>query len=132
MQRLIIAILIAFVMAVVFGPVVIPWLKRMKFGQTIYDLGPESHKKKQGIPTMGGIIFAVPALLVSLALSYADERFHFLLVCVVSAIGFGLVGFVDDFIKVKLKRSLGLTPKQKLVPQIVLSVGLSVWAYLDP
>ena len=52
MQRLILTIIAAFVMAIVFGPVVIPWLRRMKFGQTIYDLGPQSHKKKQGIPTM--------------------------------------------------------------------------------
>ena len=58
MQRLILTIIAAFVMAIVFGPVVIPWLRRMKFGQTIYDLGPQSHKKKQGIPTMGGVIFA--------------------------------------------------------------------------
>ena len=132
MQRLIIAILAAFLMAIVLGPIVIPWLKRMKFGQTIYDLGPESHKKKQGIPTMGGIIFALPALIATIALSYDDERFHFQLICIVSAVGFGLVGFVDDFIKVKLKRSLGLTPIQKLIPQIILSIGLAVWAYKDP
>ena len=128
MQRVIWTILAAFVMAIAFGPVVIPWLKRMKFGQTIYDLGPESHKKKQGIPTMGGIIFAVPALIAAFAFS-GEGRTDFLLMAVVCALGFGLIGFVDDFIKVKLKRSLGLTPKQKLVPQIILSAGLAFWAY---
>ena len=132
MQRLILTIIAAFIMAIVFGPLVIPWLKRMKFGQTIYDLGPESHKKKQGIPTMGGIIFAVPALIAALAFAQGDSRWDFMLMAVVSAVGCGLVGFVDDFIKVKLKRSLGLTPKQKLIPQFFIALGLSVWAYKHP
>ena len=132
MQRLILTIIAAFIMAIVFGPLVIPWLKRMKFGQTIYDLGPESHKKKQGIPTMGGVIFAVPALVAALAFAQGDTRWDFMLIAMLSAVGFGLVGFVDDFIKVKLKRSLGLTPKQKLVPQIILAIGMGVWAYLHP
>ena len=132
MQRLIWTIIASFVMTVVFGQIMIPWLKKLKFGQTIYDLGPESHKKKQGTPTMGGIIFAIPALIAGCAFAYGEARFDHLLMIVVSAVGFGLVGFVDDFIKVKLKRSLGLTPKQKLVPQIILAAGLSVWAYLTP
>ena len=121
MQRLIWTIIAAFAMTVVLGPIMIPWLKKLKFGQTIYDLGPESHKKKQGTPTMGGIIFAIPALIAAVAFGYGDTRFDYLLMIVVSALGFGLVGFVDDFIKVKLKRSLGLTPMQKIVPQVVLA-----------
>lgn len=132
LQRLIWTILASFVMAIVFGPVVIPWLKRMKFGQTIYDLGPESHKKKQGIPTMGGIIFAVPAVIASVAFAYNDTRWDYMLICLVCALGAGAIGFVDDFIKVKLKRSLGLTPKQKMIPLILVAVGVSVWAYLNP
>lgn len=129
MQRLIWTIIAAFAMSLVFGPIVVPWLKKLKFGQTIYDLGPQSHKKKQGTPTMGGLIFVVPAIIASVAFAYNDARFDFLLIALVSAVGFGLVGFVDDFIKVKLRRSLGLTPKQKLVPQIVIALGLSLWAY---
>jgi len=132
MQRLIWTIIAAFVMTVVLGPIAIPWLKKLKFGQTIYDLGPESHKKKQGTPTMGGIIFAIPALIAALAFAYNDTRFSYMLMITISALGFGLVGFVDDFIKVKLKRSLGLTPMQKVVPQLVLSLGLAVWAYMTP
>ena len=132
LQRLIWTILASFVMAIVFGPVVIPWLKRMKFGQTISDLGPESHKKKQGIPTMGGIIFAVPAVIASLAFAYNDTRWDYMLICLVCALGAGAIGFVDDFIKVRLKRSLGLTPKQKMIPLILVAVGVSVWAYLNP
>ena len=129
MQRLIWTIIAAFAMTLVCGPIMIPWLKKLKFGQTIYDLGPESHKKKQGTPTMGGIIFAVPALIAALAFSYNDTRFDYALMILVSALGFGMIGFVDDFIKVKLKRSLGLTPMQKVVPQLVLSVVLAFWAY---
>ena len=71
MQRLIWTVIAAFAMTVVLGPVFIPWLKKLKFGQTIYDLGPESHKKKQGTPTMGGIIFAIPALVAALTFRYA-------------------------------------------------------------
>ena len=129
MQRLIWAIIAAFVLALVIGPFVITWLKKLKFGQTIYELGPQTHQKKQGTATMGGVIFAVAAPIAALAFSYRDHRFDFLLICLVCAFGFGLVGFVDDYIKVKLKRSLGLTPMQKIVPQVVISLGVSLWAY---
>jgi len=133
MQRLIWTILVSFIMATVLGPIVIPWLKRMKFGQTIYDLGPESHKKKQGVPTMGGIIFFIAALLATLIFTIkSGANFALLAMALLPMIGFGAIGFVDDFIKVKLKRSLGLTPKQKLIPQIVIAIALSVWAYLTP
>ncbi len=132
MQRLIWTILAAFVMAIVFGPVVIPWLKRMKFGQTIYELGPETHKKKQGIPTMGGVIFAVPALVAAAAFSYEDARFDFLPILLACCVGFGLIGFIDDLIKVRKKRSLGLTARQKLAPQIIISAAISYWAYQNP
>jgi len=132
MQRLIWTVVAAFAMAIVLGPIVIPWLKKMKFGKEIYELGPQTHKKKQGTPQMGGIIFAVPAMIAALAFSYGDARWDFLLMALVSAVGFGLIGFVDDFIKIKLKRSEGLTPRQKLLPQIVLSVGLAFWAYFNP
>jgi len=129
MQRLIWAIIAAFVLALVIGPFVITWLKKLKFGQTIYELGPQTHQKKQGTATMGGVIFAIAAPIAALAFSYKDHRFDYLLICLVCAFGFGLVGFVDDYIKVKLKRSLGLTPMQKIVPQFVISLGVSLWAF---
>lgn len=129
MQRLIWAIIAAFAIALVIGPFVITWLKKLKFGQTIYELGPQTHQKKQGTATMGGVIFAIAAPIAALAFSYKDHRFDFLAIALVCAFGFGLVGFVDDYIKVKLKRSLGLTPMQKIVPQFVISLGVSLWAY---
>lgn len=131
MQRLIWAILAAFAMAMVFGPIVIPWLKRLKMGKEIYDLGPQSHMKKQGTPQMGGVIFAVPALIAGAALSY-KEGFGYLAMVLVSAVGFGLIGFVDDFIKAKFKKAEGLTPMQKTAPMLVISLGLAIWAYMTP
>ena len=132
MQRVIWATVLAFAIAMVLGPVVIPWLKKMKFGQTIYELGLESHKVKQGTPTMGGVIFAVPMIIVPILFSTADQRWSFLPMALVSTLGFGLVGFVDDYIKVSKKRSLGLTPMQKIVPQVVISLVLTIWAYCTP
>ena len=132
MQRVIWATVLAFAIAMVLGPLVIPWLKKMKFGQTIYELGLESHKVKQGTPTMGGIIFAVPMIIVPILFSTADQRWSFLPMALVSTLGFGLVGFVDDYIKVSKKRSLGLTPMQKIVPQVVISLVLAIWAYCTP
>ena len=132
MQRLIWTIIAAFAMAIVLGPIVIPWLKKMHFGKQIYELGPQTHKKKQGTPQMGGIIFAVPALIAGIAFSYKTGKWDFLLIVLVSALGFGLIGFVDDFIKVVRHRAEGLTPKQKMLPQAVLAVGLAFWAYFHP
>ena len=132
MQRLIWTVVAAFAMAMVLGPVVIPWLKKMKFGKEIYELGPQTHKKKQGTPQMGGIIFALPALIAAVAFSYGDARWDFLLIALVSALGFGLIGFIDDWLKIRRHAAEGLTPKQKLAPQIALSIGLAIWAYLNP
>ena len=132
MRRLIWTVVAAFAMAIVLGPIVIPWLKRMKFGKEIYELGPQTHQKKQGTPQMGGIIFTVPAIIAALAFSYGGTRWHFLLIALVSALGFGLIGFVDDWLKIRRHKSEGLTPRQKLAPQIVLSVGLACWAFFDP
>ena len=98
MQRLIWTIIASFAITMVIAPFVITWLKKLKFGQTIYELGPQSHQKKQGTATMGGVIFAAPALVAALAFSYKDSRFDFLLIALVCAFGFGLIGFVDDFI----------------------------------
>ena len=135
MRGLIWTALIALALSLAWGPFAMKWLRKLKFGQTIYDLGPQSHKKKQGTPTMGGVIFALPsliALVIALLLFRpAGGGYGLLAMVLVSTLGFGAVGFIDDFIKVKLKRSLGLTPKQKLIPQIVLAIALSVWAYLN-
>ena len=131
MQRLIWTVIAAFAMAIVLGPIVIPWLKKLKLGKVIYELGPD-HAAKAGTPQMGGVIFALPALVAAVAFSYKGGDWDLLSMCLVSALGFGLIGFVDDFLKVRRHASEGLTPKQKLLPQIVLSIALAVWAYLHP
>ncbi len=132
MTRLIWTVVLSFAVAIALGPIVIPWLKKMKFGQTIYEKGLESHKVKQGTPNMGGIIFAVPMIIVPLIMSYKSPMGTFLPMALVSTLGFGAIGFVDDYIKVSKKRSEGLTPKQKTIPCFVLALVLSVWAYFTP
>ena len=132
LQRLIWTVILSFAIALILGPIVIPWLKKMKFGQTIYELGLDSHKVKQGTPNMGGIIFAVPMILVPLIMCSWNPVGLFLPIVLASTLGFGMIGFVDDYIKVSKKRSEGLTPMQKTIPMFVISAGLALWAYLTP
>lgn len=131
MQRLIWCAILAFAISLALGWVVIPWLKKMKFGQNIYELGPATHKAKQGTPQMGGIIFMGAMVLLPVVLHRPGTSWRYIPVAIICILGFGLIGFADDFLKIKMKRSLGLTPKQKLVPQIVLSIGLAIWAYFE-
>ncbi len=112
------AALAAFCIALIIGPVAIPVLHRLKFGQEIREIGPSWHKKKSGTPTMGGFIFIIPVICASL-LFIRTPRVIFILIF--SAV-FGLIGFADDFIKVILKRNLGLTERQKSLLQILAAV----------
>lgn len=131
MQQIIWPVLIAFLAVMVMGPVGIPLLKKLKYGQTIYELGPQSHLAKQGVPTMGGVIIAAAVLVVSLAFS-RGRSWGFVLYILLSGLLHGAIGFTDDYIKVAKKRSLGLTPKQKIMMQIVSGLILTLWAYFDP
>lgn len=115
-----ITILIGFVASAILGPIFIPVLIKMKFGQSIREIGPKWHEKKSGTPTMGGIIFILSLVITVLATyKYMNAKSYLVLFC---AIGFGLVGFLDDFIKVVLKRNLGLRAWQKLALQIIISL----------
>lgn len=131
MQQIIWPVLIAFLAVMVMGPIGIPLLKKLKYGQTIYELGPQSHLAKQGVPTMGGVIIAAAVLVVSLAFS-CGRSWGFVLYILLSGLLHGAIGFTDDYIKVAKKRSLGLTPKQKIMMQIVSGLILTLWAYFDP
>ncbi|OGX68616.1 MAG: phospho-N-acetylmuramoyl-pentapeptide-transferase [Paenibacillus sp. RIFOXYA1_FULL_44_5] len=116
----------AFLFAVILGPLVIPILRRLKFGQQIRTDGPQGHLKKRGTPTMGG---AIILLALSIAvLKFADKN-EALIVLLVASLGFGLVGFLDDYIKIVFKRSLGLTAKQKLFGQLLFSAIVCVLLY---
>ncbi|WP_230633154.1 phospho-N-acetylmuramoyl-pentapeptide-transferase [Paenibacillus athensensis] len=109
---------VAFVLALIMGPLFIPILRRMKFGQQIRTDGPQGHLKKQGTPTMGGTIILLALALA--ALRFADKNTD-LLILLIASLGYGLVGFLDDYIKIVFKRSLGLTARQKLLGQLVVS-----------
>ncbi|TFE31733.1 phospho-N-acetylmuramoyl-pentapeptide-transferase [Cohnella luojiensis] len=109
---------VSFVLSVLFGPLFIPLLRRLKFGQQVRDDGPESHLKKSGTPTMGGIIILVALTLAFLKFADQGPEYWALLI---ACLGFGLVGFLDDYIKIVFKRSLGLTAKQKLFGQLLFS-----------
>ncbi len=122
-MNLIMPVVIAFAISVVLSPVLIPFLKKLKFGQFVRDDGPQSHLKKSGTPTMGGIIILLSIAITSLL--YIGEYKEIIPVLFVT-IGFGLVGFLDDYIKVVMKRSLGLRAWQKLLGQIVVT---GVFAY---
>ena len=140
-------VVLSFLIAFLLGFVLIPWLRKLKFGQTILDIGPAWHKSKQGTPVMGGIMFIV-STIVSVAVVLLIDYFmggnlfaseHImpdtlkvkLVAGVVLALGLGLVGFADDYIKVVKKRNLGLTEIQKTIPQVILIVAYLVALYMN-
>lgn len=108
----------AFILSVIAAPLIIPLLRKLKFGQQIRVDGPQSHLKKEGTPTMGGIIILL-ALSIPF-LKYADKTSDFFIL-LIAILGYGLIGFLDDYIKIAFKRSLGLSAKQKLFGQLVLA-----------
>lgn len=116
----------SFIISFLLSPLILKELIKLHFGQEIRELGPKSHIKKAGTPTMGGFIFIIASVVVSIAASVVFRKIPFELACFIL---FGTVGFLDDFIKVRLKRNLGLDEKQKLVMQILFSVLLSLYAY---
>lgn len=113
----------AFLIALIAGPLFIPLLRRLKFGQQIRTEGPEGHQKKAGTPTMGGVIILLALTLA--VIRFADKNLD-LVILLVATLGYGLVGFLDDYIKILFKRSLGLTAKQKLAGQLLVSAVVSV------
>lgn len=116
---LIITIIAAFLIAVLIGPLFIPVLRRLKFGQSIREEGPQSHQKKAGTPTMGGSIILLALIFTVLKFANLSLETMFLLMI---TLGYGLIGFLDDFIKIVKKRNLGLTAKQKLLAQVLLAI----------
>ena len=119
--------IIAFVISAVLCPVIIPFLQKLKFGQFIRDEGPEAHQKKTGTPTMGGLIFIISVILTSL---FYIKDFPMILPVAFATLGFGVIGFLDDYIKVVKKRNLGLTEIQKLSGQILVT-GLFLYYVMN-
>lgn len=119
----ILAVIIAFVISAILCPIVIPFLHKLKFGQQVRDDGPQAHLKKQGTPTMGGLVILSSIIITSLL--YLKDYPKIIPVLFVTA-GFGVIGFLDDYIKIVMKRSEGLNPGQKLVGQIIIT---GIFAY---
>ena len=118
--------IIGFLIVVILGPIFIPMLAKFKFGQTVRDDGPQTHLQKNGTPTMGGVIMIIAVLITGLTRAKIDKDLLVGLICIT---GFGFVGFLDDFIKIKMKRSLGLKAYQKIILQFALALFVSYYQY---
>ena len=120
---IVIPAIIAFCISALLGPVVIPFLRKLKVGQTVRDEGPKTHLQKNGTPTMGGIIILISITVTSMFYVKSNPQIVPILFL---TLGFGLIGLTDDYIKVVLKRSMGLRAWQKLVLQFVVT-GVFAW-----
>ena len=118
--------MIGFLIVIILGPIFIPMLARFKFGQTVRDEGPQSKLAKNGTPTMGGVMMIVAILITGLTRATISKGLIVGLICIV---GFGFVGFLDDFIKIKMKRSLGLKAYQKIILQFALALYIAYYQY---
>ena len=116
--KFILPVLISFALSVILGPVVIPILRKLKMGQTEREDGVKSHLKKAGTPTMGGVIILASIVITSL---FFIKDYPNIIPVVFVTLGFGLIGFLDDYLKVVMKRSDGLYPKQKMGLQILVT-----------
>ena len=114
----ILAIIIAFAISAMLCPIVIPFLHKLKFGQQVRSDGPQAHLKKQGTPTMGGLVILTSIIITSL---FYIRNYPKIIPVLFVTVGFGIIGFLDDYIKIVMKRSEGLNPKQKLAGQIIIT-----------
>lgn len=123
-EQIIRVLIVSFLLALFLGPVIIPILRRLKVGQSIREEGPKSHYSKSGTPTMGGVI-----IVIAVAIAIGTGGFYTQEIWAVSffIIGFGLVGFLDDYIKVVLKRNLGLKAYQKIIGQLIFAILLAIY-----
>jgi len=117
-------ITVSFLIVLFLGPVVIPLLRRLKVGQSIREEGPKSHLSKSGTPTMGGVL-----IILGIVISISTSGYYTKEILAVSffIIGFGIIGFIDDYIKVVLKRNLGLKAMQKIIGQLIFAVLLAIY-----
>lgn len=122
----ILGFIITFFVSLIFAPLVIKLTKKLKFGQNILGYVSE-HSSKQGTPTMGGIIFILPCIVVSLF--FFKSNLTMPVLCLAVFLSYALIGFLDDFIKIKFKRNLGLLPYQKIIFQILIAVIVAFFVY---
>ena len=125
-SKILLPIILSFTICAALCPIIIPFLRRLKFGQPIREDGPREHLKKSGTPAMGGIIFLISIVITSLFwISEYPDSIPVLFV----TLGFGFIGFLDDYIKVVLKNQKGLLPKQKMFGQVLVSVVFAVYLF---
>lgn len=115
---------ISFFITLILGPIIIPMLKKFKIGQSIREEGPKSHLSKSGTPTMGGAIIFAALIITVISTGQLNNDMYIL---ILSTFGFGMIGFLDDYIKVVKTRNLGLRAYQKLIIQIILAVILAIY-----
>ena len=130
MEYAIYALIFSAVVTILLGPVAIPLLRRLKFGQTERELGPRSHLKKAGTPTMGGLMFLSGIIAATLVFSVSANEM--VLPALLVTVGFALVGFLDDFLKVQMKNTVGLRGYQKIIAQFFIAAILAAYAYKSP
>lgn len=120
-------LIISFVIATLIGPILIPLLHKLKFGQNIRTEGPKSHQKKAGTPTIGGLIFIFATMITMIIMtdSFTDEA----MIALYAFIGFGIIGFLDDLLKIIKKKNEGLTSGQKMIGLIIVAGALTYYAY---
>lgn len=126
----IVSLLVAFIIVWLVMPRVLPILHRLHFGQAIREEGPQSHMKKSGTPTMGGLVIQSAVLIAVIIISLFTKKWDFFPLIVMVA--FGAIGFIDDFIKVSKKHNLGLHAWQKLVLQFVAALAIALYAAWTP
>ncbi|MBE5821627.1 MAG: phospho-N-acetylmuramoyl-pentapeptide-transferase [Clostridiales bacterium] len=120
-------LIISFLITVILGLIVIPILKKLKIGQVVRDDGPESHLQKSGTPTMGGIIMLVTIVVMSMALYFIYPQYTHILPIALITLGFGIIGFIDDFKKLVLKDPKGLLPRYKMLGLLIVAVVFTVY-----
>ena len=134
MQRMMLSVVLAFLVGALLGKLLLPVLYKLKFGQNIYELAHEAHKKKQGTPIMGGLTFAGAAILVSLLLNDYSVPLsqNMTLAVILMALGNMCIGFADDMTKIRGGKNAGLTAKQKMFFQTILALAFSTYCYFHP
>ena len=128
-----ISLIITFIVSIILGIIIIPILRKLKVGQIERDDGPKSHLKKQGTPTMGGIIIIIAMLLVAIGICIyftingQITIAHKILPVLLLTLGFGMIGFIDDFKKLVLKNTKGLKPSYKMLGLLIISVAYVIY-----
>ncbi len=128
-SKIAIGLVLSFVISIILGPIIIPMLTKLKFGQNIRKEGPQSHLRKAGTPTIGGLIFIVSTLIVTMVMRFSltDEA----MIALYSLIAFGFIGFLDDILKILKKDNEGLKAWQKMLLLIIFSTAIAVYGYVN-